>query len=261
MFRIGCCADISRIEELRKAGFDYIELNLAQVTLLTEPEFEGCRRQVEQSGLKAETFNCMLTGKDPIVGPNRNLAHVERELTQAFRRAQLLGGKILVLGSGAARKIPAGYAMEQGREEFIVFLQLVDSLAGQYGVEIAVEPLNRRETNLLTNVSEAYELVQKVNLTHVHVLADLYHMALEQEDFSVLEMAGRALVHTHIANPDGRYYPSRKDPYDYRPFFRALQNSGYRGRISLEGICREPKNWLGETAESLSWLKEIIMEG
>ena len=53
MFRIGCCADVSRIEELMKAGFDYIELNLAQVTLMSESEFEGCRRRVEQSGLKA----------------------------------------------------------------------------------------------------------------------------------------------------------------------------------------------------------------
>lgn len=74
MFRIGCCADVSRIEELMKAGFDYIELNLAQVTLMSESEFEGCRRRVEQSGLKAEAFNCMLAGKDLIVGPNRNLA-------------------------------------------------------------------------------------------------------------------------------------------------------------------------------------------
>ena len=186
---------------------------------------------------------------------------MEQRLAQAFRRARLLGGKILVLGSGAARRIPAGYAVEQGREEFTAFLQLVNLLAGEYGVEIAVEPLNRRETNLITSVSEAYGLVQKACLTHVHVLADLYHMALEQENFSVLETVGGALVHTHIANPDGRYYPSRKDRYDYRPFFRALQKNGYRGRVSLEGICREPENWLDETAESLLCLKEIIKEG
>ena len=261
MFRIGCWADVSRIEELMKAGFDYIELNLAQVTLMSESEFEGCRRRVEQSGLKAEAFNCMLAGKDLIVGPNRNLACMEQRLAQAFRRARLLGGKILVLGSGAARRIPAGYAVEQGREEFTAFLQLVNLLAGEYGVKIAVEPLNRRETNLITSVSEAYGLVQKACLTHVHLLADLYHMALEQENFSVLETVGGALVHTHIANPDGRYYPSRKDRYDYRPFFRALQKNGYRGRVSLEGICREPENWLAETAESLLCLKEIIKEG
>lgn len=53
-----------------------------------------------------------------------------------------------------------------------------------------MKPLNRRETNLITSVSEAYGLVQKACMTHVHVLADLYHMALEQENFSVLETVG-----------------------------------------------------------------------
>ncbi|MFQ9846221.1 MAG: hypothetical protein ACLRXC_04680 [[Clostridium] leptum] len=50
MFRIGCCADVSRIEELMKAGFDYIELNLAQVTLMSESEFEGAAAGLNKAG-------------------------------------------------------------------------------------------------------------------------------------------------------------------------------------------------------------------
>lgn len=257
--KIGCCAAMEQLEDLETLGFDYIEPNLAKITTMSETQFEHSQRQIENSALKAETFNCMLTGAFNIVGENRNLNAIEQDLKKAFLRARLLGGKVLVLGSGGARRIPDGYDFEKGKKEFICFLQIVNELAELNGLEIVLEPLNKKETNLINRVDEAYNLVQEVALPHIRVLADLYHMAIEQEDFSVFNRVGADLCHVHLANPDGRFYPSRQDVYDYEPFFTGLKKIGYQGRISLECVSKSPQKWMEEAAEGLLFLKQMIL--
>jgi sugar phosphate isomerase/epimerase len=72
------------------------------------------------------------------------------------------------------------------------------------------------------------------NHPNMKVLADMYHMGENGEEYSDILFADADLRHCHIARPEGRKYPLPGDGYDYAPFFAALRQIGYAGRLSIE---------------------------
>jgi D-psicose/D-tagatose/L-ribulose 3-epimerase len=69
----------------------------------------------------------------------------------------------------------------------------------------------------------------------VGVLADWYHMAVQNEGIDGMVDAGNRLLHCHIANPAGRRFPMPGDGADFSPMFTALKKIGYDGCVSVEG--------------------------
>lgn len=59
------------------------------------------------------------------------------------------------------------------------FLRMCNAYGEQYGVTIAIEPLNRRECNVLNTVAEGAEMVHALQLSKVRLLADAFHMCCE----------------------------------------------------------------------------------
>jgi D-psicose/D-tagatose/L-ribulose 3-epimerase len=101
---------------------------------------------------------------------------------------------------------------------------------------IAIEPLNRSESNIINTGAEALQLVQQVSHSNVKMIIDYYHMRVENEDPEILVRAAGQVVHLHFANPKGRRWPklSDDDP-EYARFFRILKQIDYRRGISIEG--------------------------
>ena len=123
--KFGCCAGIERLPALQRMGFDYIELNLSQLSSLPQEEYMGWRQAIDNSGLYAEAFNCMLPGGCALVGPGRDLGKIRQLLEVGFARAAQLGGKIAVLGSGGARRIPENMDAARAQEQL---LEAVDAI-------------------------------------------------------------------------------------------------------------------------------------
>jgi sugar phosphate isomerase/epimerase len=102
---------------------------------------------------------------------------------------------------------------------------------------VFLEPLNRFEATFLRTVGHAAEIARQVNHPRVRALADLYHMNFEEADMAqpVLD-AGVFLGHVHIADN------TRLEPgagcMEMRPTFKALQQIGYDGYVSVE--CFSP---------------------
>jgi sugar phosphate isomerase/epimerase len=85
---------------------------------------------------------------------------------------------------------------------------------------------------MLTQVSEAAALAREVGRPCVQVLADCFHMNMEQEPYANIVAAGDLLQHIHVADR-GRRYPADFG-YDIDGFFAALRQAGYDGRVSIE---------------------------
>lgn len=225
------------METLRSAGADYVEFGVATVApSASEVEFEKVRRAMEGAPLCAEAFNSFIPPQHPITGPRVELARVLDYCRTALRRCKALGGEVVVLGSAGARKLPEGFDKARGEAQFIEFCREVAPIAAEIGIDIALEPLNSREDNLLLSVAHGARLVDAVARPRIQLLADLFHMAEEKENLSAVAQAGRRLIHTHVADK-GRVAPgfAAGGEEDFAGFFRNCRQAGYDKRCSFEG--------------------------
>lgn len=253
--RFGCCADLSKLKAVQDAGYDYIELPVS-VVMAEQPdsEFDSVRQQLADADIVPEAWNCLLPRDIRVTGPEVDTYRLERFIRTAFWRIEELGGEIVVFGSGGARKVPEGFPMDEARDQIIEFLAMAGQVAGIHGITIAIEPLNRGETNIINSVPEAVEMMTAVGHPFVKVLADLYHIDEESQPLEDILRAGDDLAHTHTADT-GRLCPGTGS-YPNAEFIRMLKKAGYDERLSVECTFRD---WDTEPRRALEYLRELEM--
>ncbi|MFF5173392.1 sugar phosphate isomerase/epimerase family protein [Micromonospora sp. NPDC000089] len=118
---------------------------------------------------------------------------------------------------------------------------LVDALGalGEHaraeGVTLFLEPLNRYEDHMVNRLDEAVALCAAVGLPSVRVVADTYHMNIEEDDVpAALRAAAPYLGHVQVSDSN-RYQPGAGH-LDWPGTLRTLLEIGYRGWLALE--CR-----------------------
>ena len=233
--KFGVCCGVENLPVLRQYGYDYIELNFSNLSLAEEQAFEQTRAQLRQYGIAAESFNCFFPG-----GVNLN-ADVDYEwiaeyAERGFSRAEQLGGKIAVLGSGGARRIPDGYDRDLAVQQFVKVLRICGDIAQRHGMQIAVEPLRESECNFINTVAEGLELCKLADHESVKCLVDFFHLSMNGETLDAVRHSGDWIVHAHMARPNAdRHIPAACDADSCAPWANVLKEIGYNGRLSLEG--------------------------
>ena len=233
--KFGACCDIDKLPLLQKHGYDYIELNFSNVALADERQFEKTYEQIRYYGISAESFNCFFPGS---VSLNAGVDYkaIEEYAEKGLARAERLGGKIAVLGSGGSRRIPDGYDRELAAEQFLKVLYICGDIAGKHGMQIAIEPLRTAETNFINTVAEGVEMCRRADHPSVKCLVDFFHLFMNGETLDAVMNSGGLIVHTHIARPNGdRRIPTAQDAETCAEWANALKSIGYNGRMSLEG--------------------------
>jgi len=121
---------------------------------------------------------------------------------------------------------------------------------------IVIEPLYTPETNMINTIKEGGDIVRKIDHPNVKLLCDIFHYAYEKEDIDVLYENKDILKHFHIANPNGRVYPTENDEFDYKRVAKAMKDIGYDLSISIEG--RAINNLNEDLPKSITYLKKIF---
>ena len=107
--------------------------------------------------------------------------------------------------------------------------------ASQYGVPLLFEPLNRYETNLVNTVDAGLGLLQSLSTSNVKLLADLFHMNIEEVDIAdALRRGGDKIGHVHYVDSNRR--PAGCGHIEYGPIVAALREIGYGGYASAEAL-------------------------
>jgi sugar phosphate isomerase/epimerase len=105
--------------------------------------------------------------------------------------------------------------------------------AAKYGVPFIYEPLNRYETNLINRLAEGAKYIEDNNLENIVLLADLFHMNIEEEDVAqAIIDAGKHTGHVHFA--DSNRSAMGMGHTDPAPIIAALRKVGYTGYLSAE---------------------------
>jgi sugar phosphate isomerase/epimerase len=107
--------------------------------------------------------------------------------------------------------------------------------ARQYRVPLIFEPLNRYETNMANTVEAGVRLLDSLSTRNVVLLADLFHMNIEEADpAAALRAGGRRIGHVHFVDSNRR--PAGLGHIDYSPLAAALRDIGYAGFASAEAL-------------------------
>lgn len=232
----GICTSIKNAKIMKATGYSYVEGSVKRFLVPQEPDekFEKILDQIRKAPLKVYSYNGFLPGSLRSTGPETDHDEILKYAETAFSRAQQIGSKIIVFGSGGSRRLPEDFSYEKGTEQFTELLKKMGPIAAQYDMTVVIEPLNRKECNFINSVREATDIARVVNHPNIAVLADIYHMAVDSEGPESIRYAGKLLRHCHIAELQGRKMPGTNN-YDFTPYFKALKDINYQGRLSLEG--------------------------
>ncbi len=236
-----------------QAGFDYFEWSVGGLLKPREDNmaFDQAWSAVRQSGLDCPAVNVFVPPDLKITGPAVNFAALKEFVTTALQRAHQAGVKVIVFGSGGARRIPDGFDRDEAWQQIIAFCQMLAPVAQAQGVTVVVEPLNVAECNVLTSVGECARLVRQINHPAIRLLVDAYHLLRDHDSMDDIYANRDILAHVHVATIPNRLAPGMED-CDLGAFFKMLVRSGYTGRISIEGKLPERAD---ELAKSLKLMK------
>ena len=147
-------------------------------------------------------------------------------------------GVIIVVPSPVGRtKKPEGKTMEELNRNAVENIRRAADYAQEKGVRFAIEAINRYETYFVNTLSKALKLVEEINHPAVGIMADLFHMSIEEgSSVDSLYMIRNHLLHVHIA--DNTREPAGMGHTDFKEILRALKRIGYEGSLTMEFMYR-----------------------
>ncbi len=128
-----------------------------------------------------------------------------------------------------------GPASTENRTNSIGAMQRLADYAGEKGININLEVVNRYESNIINTGSEGLKFMDAVNRSNVYLHLDTYHMNIEEDGMAVAVIeAGDRLGYVHIGESHRGYLGTGNVNFD--TFFAALKKVGYTGPITFESF-------------------------
>lgn len=151
--------------------------------------------------------------------------------------AEALHAPVVTVGSFRGRL--ASMVGGGGRELLAAILQAAADYAQARGVRLALEAINRFETDFLHTAGQGLQFIAEVNRPALGLLLDTFHMNIEESSWTEpLKLAsglGR-LYHVHLG--DNNRLPPGKGLIDFPLIVRTLSSLGYSGYLSAELLAR-----------------------
>ena len=143
-------------------------------------------------------------------------------------------GASAIIGSMQGRTGP-GVDRHAALHHIAAALDDLGEHARQYGVPLIYEPLNRYETDLINSVEAGVALLGSLTTDNVVLLADFFHMNIEEYDIAkAIETGGAHIGHVHFVDSNRR--PAGFGHMDFVPIVAALRAIGYNGYLSAEAL-------------------------
>ncbi|MDQ0028483.1 sugar phosphate isomerase/epimerase family protein [Arthrobacter bambusae] len=221
-------------------GFEAIELPLESIG---DWDSEATGQLLRDYALEPVICAVMPPGRDLIACPGS-----VREETQDYLRscveAAITVGSTRVVGPMYAA-VGRTWRMEAAERtaamgELREALRPIADYAGDRGVVLGVEPLNRYETSVLNTTAQALDLIEGLPVESVGLNLDVYHMNIEEKSTpAALREAGERLMHLQVCGND-RGTPG-EDHLDWEGIREALADINYSGVLGIESFTADNK--------------------
>lgn len=221
------------LETLKRMGYDGVELPMFQADI---DKFTDWGKRLDDLGLERTAVTIRGEEDNPI-SPEasiraKGIENTKRTLDccRAAGCTHLVGPYHSALGvfSGAG---PTPDEWKRGVDS----MQQVAQHAGEVGVTIGVECLNRFECYLLNTHADSARFVRDVNHPHCKVMYDTFHANIEEKSVAgAIRSCSEVLTHVHISEND-RSTPGAGD-VRWDETFDALKECNYDGWLTVEAF-------------------------
>ena len=241
-----------RAQLVKRLGYDGIELG---AEWLNQP-VEAIQEQLAGIGIAVSAIvgSIKLLDTDPLIrAQGVELDRQRLEMARALGANDII--EVPVFGPNKFQDLsPIMTAREVEERLLVAELKELAPNVQHTGVNLMLEPCNRKETHFLNLQSQAAKLIEAVDAPGFRLLSDFYHMQLAERDIAAtLREFGKHTVYVHLADGKARTAPGSL-PFDYRPGFRALKDWGFSGWLNME--FRATENHEALLASALAYIKK-----
>ncbi|OTB06723.1 hypothetical protein M426DRAFT_318785 [Hypoxylon sp. CI-4A] len=214
-------------------------LGYKSVELAGEPD----RYTIKETKALLEKYNMTCWGAVTIMYGTRDLSAAnpaQRESTIHYMKrvvdlAAGLGAEIITVVPCIVGKLHPTAGAHDEWEWVAHGMRVVTKYAAEKGLRVALEPLNRFETYLITNISEALHLVKEVNEPNLGIAFDPFHISIEEPDLiAALRRCGDKLYDFHLGD-NNRLSPG-DGSLDWPRIVQTLREIGYKGGLAHEAM-------------------------
>lgn len=235
---------VSLFSKIKAYGFDAVEIPVEDPSLI---DLKLVKNALQEHGLK------------PIIcgafGPTRDFTHDDSKYHQTsfdyldacFEIAAELGASFVAgpmySAVGKARLVsPEQRQMEWDRA--VHNLQIACKRAGEFGLDLAIETLNRFETDLINTSEDLMRLIQDINEPQAKATLDGFHLNIEEPSLeAAIRRVGDKLIHVQVSE-NYRGTPGTGQT-NWAAWKRGLEAIHYQGCISLESFTPQVQELAG----------------
>jgi sugar phosphate isomerase/epimerase len=225
----------SALDAAADLGYDAIEISVRDPA---NPAVVACDHGLRQYGLQLSAIATGQSFYSDGWSPTSEDPEVRRQLDERmYRIIDLASPWEAMVVIGGVRGTLTG--SEDGHAD--QYRRAVDAVRryGEYAlnqsVSLVIEPINRYETNYINTIQDALQFISDVDLQNLGILADTFHMNIEEANLvESLQLAGDR-VH-HVQFTDSNRLAAGRGHIDFGVLAAALRNSGYQGYLSTETL-------------------------
>jgi D-psicose/D-tagatose/L-ribulose 3-epimerase len=235
---------IALFPKIKSFGYDAVEIPVEDPSLI---DIDLVKKALADQELKAIICGAF--------GPSRDLTHDDPAFHQTcftyldacLEIASELGAGFVAgpmySAVGKARLV----SPEQRQVEWeraVTNLRKVCRRAGEFGLDLAIETLNRFETDLINTSEDLMRLIGDINEPQAKAVLDGFHLNIEEPDLeSAIRRVGDKLIHVQVSE-NYRGTPGTGQT-NWAAWKRGLEAIDYRGTISIESFTPQVKELAG----------------
>jgi sugar phosphate isomerase/epimerase len=227
---------VEKFANAQRAGFDGIELRGAGDGAFAArlPELRAARA----AGVVMPSVCVMM---------DRFIGDFDPDRRRSARAGMTDLLSVIVEAGGTGAVTPASFGMfsrklppftpprspEEDRKVLLDELHALGEHAASVGSVVLLEPLNRYEDHMVNTLATAADIVREVGLHSVRVMADTFHMSIEEADPAAsLREVAPWLGHVQLGDTN-RLEPGAGH-LDWSAIVAALDDIGYDGWLAME---------------------------
>lgn len=235
---------VSLFPKIKSMGFDVVEIPIEDTEVIDITKVKNALRENQLEAIVCGAF-----------GPTRDLTNDDQlyrdnaihYITRCFDfcngwDAKFLAGP-MYSAVGKARMVSA----EQRKIEWdraVTNLHHVSRLAHSRQLSIALEPLNRFESDMINTAADVARLVKDINHPAAKIMLDGFHMAIEEQNLeTAIALVGDKLIHVQVSENHRGTPGTGQTPW--QSFKKGLEKVNYKGVVSIESFTPEIKELAG----------------